>query len=148
MVIQRLQNLYLFLSAVLMAVFAYINVFYVNAPESSLSVSCLGIYDLNGIDLSPVSIVLAILAVVFPLLTILKFKILKLQKSLCSVCVVINLGLMAYLAVTAYVNYSEMTVSLNYTAVVLLVLAIVLDILARRGVMHDIKLLRDSDRIR
>ena len=33
MVIQRLQNLYLFLSAVLMTVFAYVNVFFVDVAN-------------------------------------------------------------------------------------------------------------------
>ena len=73
MVIQRLQNLYLFLSAVLMTVFAYVNVFFVESADLSLSVGCMGTYDVNGLSLSPISIVLAVLAVVLPLLTLSKF---------------------------------------------------------------------------
>ena len=73
MVIQRLQNLYLFLSAVLMTVFAYVNVFFVESADLSLSVGCMGTYHVNGLSLSPISIVLAVLTVVLPLLTLSKF---------------------------------------------------------------------------
>ena len=148
MVIQRLQNLYLFLSAVLMTVFAYINVFFVESADLSLSVGCMGTYDVNGLSLSPISIVLAVLAVVLPLLTLSKFKLLKLQKSLCAVCLVAKLGLIAYLAITIFGQYSASSVAVNYVAVALIAAAAVLDLLARRGIAHDIKLLRDSDRIR
>ena len=148
MVIQRLQNLYLFLSAVMMAILASVNVFFVETADTTLSVSCLGTYDVNGIALSPVSIVLTVLAVILPLLTLSKFKLLKLQKSLCAVCIVAELGLIAFLAITVYSQYETSSVSVNYIAVALFAIAVVLDLLARRGIAHDIKLLRDSDRIR
>lgn len=127
MVIQRLQNLYLLLSAIIVTVCV--------CSLSSMSV---------------VALILGILAAVLPLVTIAKFKNLKLQKSLTVVCLISKLGWVAYMLINAYVkNAIANFAGIEYYLIgVAILVSMILDVLAHRGIKHDMKLLNDSYRLR
>ncbi len=127
MVIQRLQNLYLLLSAIIVTVCV--------CSLSSMSV---------------VALILGILAAVLPLVTIAKFKNLKLQKSLTLVCLISKLGWVAYMLINAYVENASANIDSTrcYVVMAAILVSMILDFLAHRGIKHDIKLLNDSYRLR
>lgn len=151
MVIQRLQNLYMLLSAIIAGMFAFITLFEITLPSGvSAEISCLGIAANaeSGLTLWPISITLAVLAIAFPVITIAKFKSLKSQKSLCAMTIVIHLGLAAYMAIATYQGFAEAAISPVYSNLALIVIVLILDFMALKGIKHDIKLLSDSNRIR
>ncbi len=127
MVIQRLQNLYLLLSAIIVSVCAY-----------ALS------------SVSTVALILGILAAILPLATIAQFKNLKLQKALTLVCLFAKVGWVAYMIINAYVeNTTACACGFGvYALAASILVAMILDVMAHKGIKHDMKLLNDSYRLR
>lgn len=149
MVIQRLQNLYLMIAAILIAVYAFISSLIVKAGEMVYAFDCIKVASQEGVKYLPVSMILAVLTFALIVISIAKFKDLKIQKSAVYRSTLICAALVAYMVVNAYLVADAMGASLSFTwAIALPVVAIVLQYLAVKGIKHDIKLLSDSDRIR
>ena len=89
-----------------------------------------------------VSVLCALLAVV----TIFKYRTLKLQRRLCLIGAGITAALLASLLIVVC-NIECDTMSLGWSNV-LPVVAIVANVLAYRGITHDLKILSSYDRIR
>lgn len=150
MVIQRLQTLYLLIATVLMVVFAFCPSVIIQSggPEYALGVLKTGVAGATHPDLLMSTV--TGLVVLLSLITIFKFKNLKLQLKLCSInaaLTVVVLLISAILALTLRGKAGVGTVSFTlYNA--LPVLAVVMQILAYRGIRHDKKLLSSSERLR
>lgn len=152
MVIQRLQNLYLFLSAVLLLIFAFTTSVIVEVGTKIVTFNCIkmcGIPD-RGETYVPISIVLVALSVILSVLAIAKFKDLKVQKSVTLRTMFCVVALVAYIFINVSVIADTHSVlSIKPTFVMCLpLLALILQFMALNGIKNDIKLLRDSDHIR
>ena len=152
MVIQRLQNLYLFVSAVLLLFFAFINSVIVEIGAKTVSFSCIkmSVMPDGGETFIPISIVLVALSVILSVLAIAKYKDLKVQKSvtLRSMLCVVALVVYIFINVSVVAEAHSVTAFKPTVAICMPLLAFVLQIMAVRGIKSDIKLLRDSDHIR
>lgn len=151
MVIQRLQNLYLLVAALLVTMYAFMESVIIKVGASVYSIDCLkmSIAPEGLMSCRPVSMVLTILSVLLIVLSIAKFKDLKAQKGSVRISVLINMALVAYVYLNASVMAKELGGELACSWVAVLpIAAIVLQFMAFRAVKRDIKLLSDSDRIR
>ena len=152
MVIQRLQNLYLFLSAVLLLIFAFTTSVIVEVGTKIVTFSCIkmcGIPD-GGETYVPISIVLVALSVILSVLAIAKFKDLKVQKSVTLRTMFCVVALVAYIFINVSViadTHSVLSIKPTFLRCLPL-LALILQFMALNGIKRDIKLLRDSDHIR
>lgn len=157
MVIQRLQNLYLFLSAVCVAIFALTTPATVATADGIMLVSAKGLTmtlpDGPALQphLMPSLIAITIVCAAFILLTIAKYKTLKKQKFYAGICVALTAALAAALAAVVYTLTNGFqdghTVALRWSAMLPL-LAIVLQAMAIAGIKKDIKILSGYDRLR
>lgn len=133
MVIQRIQTLWLFIALVLMAIIGIQPIATDGATEIFLSDA-------------PVLLVVDILVCVMLIISIFTFKNLGLQKKITILSVVLMAALACgggfYLFRTAPAATPELV-----GGVVFLVLALVFALFAYRGMTHDQKLLRNSDRL-
>lgn len=140
MVLQRWQTVHLFFAAVMMIVFIFLPVFsfpVAGGGVFTMSASC-------GQIGNCILLILDVLVVLLLLVTIFKFRDLKLQQQLCSISMLIMVSLMAYIGYLAYWQQSA-----SFTLwVALPVLALLLTWWARRCIKSDRKLLSDSARIR
>lgn len=100
-----------------------------------------------GVQDSITLLVLGLLATILPLLGIFMYKNLRRQKQVCALS-----ALMAVLCLGFVVAWSFMgpdpESSVALLAPCLMAVSAIFDILARRGIIHDEKLLRAADRIR
>ncbi|MBQ7690638.1 MAG: DUF4293 domain-containing protein [Muribaculaceae bacterium] len=142
MVIQRIQSLYLLIAAVLMGVFTFLPVFDTVVDGANLSIGALTTCGIAR--QSWVLLCLDVVIVALSAITIFKFKNLKFQARLCAVLMALILGLLATIAVMFF----GLAAADMHWAIALPLLALVLVFLARRGILHDRKLLSDSERIR
>ncbi len=136
--IQRMQSLYLLVAAALMGVFCISDWGVINAEE--------GISHIVPSDY-PVFLTINILIAVLLLLAIFMFRNTRRQKTV----TLVSMLLMVASGVTGgFIIYSgNEGATLEWTGgVIMLVGALVFAICALRGIRHDEKLLRDSDRIR
>ncbi len=158
MVIQRWQSVYLFIATVLMAVYAFlpIAVFFVGNESyefTTLGVECINAPEEVGYEIAIVTwplFVVEMLVAAISLITIFKFKKLRLQKTLCAICIIMALALIVSLAIMAYnitmiQGYSGMRF---YMANCLPLLCVILYAMAMHGISKDQKVLRSYDRIR
>ncbi len=92
-------------------------------------------------------LVIGILAAALPLIGIFMFRNLRLQKRICSLSSLMALFSIVYIILLSYLGpYHEGEICI--WAPVCMVVSAILDIAARRGIIHDEKLLRSADRIR
>lgn len=150
MVIQRWQSVYLLIAAILMACYAFFPIAGTDSIELSLS-GYVSSDVSNAVDADVLQEVLmwpflslTILISALSLVSIFKFKNLKLQKTLCSVCIVLTVVLMASLVVLLY-GQTDMNF---YYSNLLPLLAVVAYVLAIRGISKDQKTLSSYDRLR
>lgn len=147
MVLQRLQSLYLLLAVIFLGVFQFSTSVSFVAGQSEYLIGPLD-FGING-SATPnyVLCVLNVLTAVLACITIFKYRDLKLQIKLCSICILLVLAQVVSIAVLAYQakNYGEVHISLSN---VWLALSFVLMFLARRGVANDKKVLHDSESFR
>ena len=149
MVIQRLQNLYLMIAAILIAVYAFTASVMAKVGETVYSFDCIRQISQEGVKYLPVSLVLAILAFALVIVSIVKYDDLKTQKSAVCRSLLICMALLVYVCVNAYFTADAIGASLSFTwAIAMPIVVIVLHLMAVKGIKHDIKLLSDSDRIR
>ncbi|MGM9803366.1 MAG: DUF4293 family protein [Muribaculaceae bacterium] len=151
MVIQRLQNLYLLVSVILMVIFSLATYAVVETADAVYEMNCYQMtkFQSGESSLTLVSLVLALLAILLPIVSICKYKDLKAQKTAVGISSFISFVLMAYLCVNTYVFAGNVSGTVEpFFTVILPIAAFVLELMARRGIKHDIKLLSDSDRLR
>lgn len=140
MVIQRKQSLFLLIAAILMGVFAFMPSL-IDANGTAM----LGGYS-KGVDLIP--FILSCLVALLSLITIFKFKNLRLQKILCVVNIILIISTLVTICSIALMHKnSDLLGSVTYYNV-LPILAIVFLLLAHKGISHDQRLLSGSGRIR
>ena len=141
MVIQRIQTLYLLIATVLMGIFAFMPALEVSADSVVNAIS--------AITPDYTMLTLVCLNIVVMIITIFKFKDLKAQMRLCKVCMLLTVTLIAVVCALWVLNTGDDTVKCVATYWnLLLPAALVLEILAHKGMSHDRKLLSDSRRIR
>ena len=140
MVIQRWQSVYLLIAAILMACYASLS----GCEYVSSDVSNVVDADVLQEVLMWPFLSLTILISALSLVSIFKFKNLKLQKTLCSVCIVLTVVLMASLVVLLY---GQTDINFYYSNLLPL-LAVVAYVLAIRGISKDQKTLSSYDRLR
>lgn len=141
MQIQRIQSVYLFLAAVAMAVFAFLPAISFVNDAGAQSIGALTLCGTTHV--MPLLLCLDALIVVLLLITLFKYRNLSFQLKLCKVNLLLIFTLLATIGIMVYMQKGQLGWSL-----VLPFVAIVLVILAHKGIKHDKKLLSDSDRIR
>jgi len=137
MVIQRIQTLYLLLSAVFMTVFLFVPYGYIAGDEGVMTA-------LDGLS-GPATVIPAAVAILLSLLAIFLFKAPSSQKLFVILSALVSLAVAA-LAVYVVVSGSD-AASWGFGGA-FPVLAIVCDVAALRGIRHDERLLRSYDRLR
>ena len=150
MVIQRLQNLYLLISSILFAVLAFVPCASVITGEHTINIGSM--WSENLLECSQLSYVISILlglAFFMPLLTISKFHNLKFQKNLCGISIMITLALILLVLICTFniASYFNGSIAIN-SSISLPLVALILEIMALRGIKADRKLLSDSSRLR
>lgn len=136
--IQRVQSVYLFVGAVLLAIYAFMPAVIDASGAPLLSASMCPLDALSGSLLT-----LLALIVVLALVAIFKFKNLRLQHRLCKISVLLTLALLVSVGISAY--YMAGRPAWHN---MLPVAALICFALASKGVAHDRKLLSDSSRLR
>lgn len=140
MVIQRIQSLYLLISAVLMALVCFVVPIAHGIDAEGMPVT-VHIY-----DMSPVMIINLLTAVLL-LIAIFLYRNLNLQIKVTRICVVLILISAAIEGVALYSQISELEVSWLGSGI-MLGCALVLSFLALRSIISDKKLLSSYDRLR
>ncbi len=148
MVLQRLQSLYLLIAAILLGIFTFTTSTTISTPENEIIVGAFASGDTQSTAPNFVLCLLNALTVILAIITIFKYKNLKLQLKLCSICILLTIVTaisIAILSFQAMTDGSQIHVTLNniYPA-----LAIVFFYMARRGVAHDKKVIHDSESFR
>ena len=145
MQIQRIQSVYLFLAAIVMAVFTFLPVIGLTTAKG---VETLGALEVCGIT-TPMLLLLCldVLIVVLLFITLFKFRNLSFQMILCKVNILLIVSLLLSLAITAFMDREQAEVSICWT-IALPFVAMALVMLAHKGISHDKKLLSSSDRLR
>lgn len=139
MVIQRIQSVYLLLVAILMGVYSFMDVAMVETTENVKA-------SLSLWNASTVSFILSVLVTILSLITIFKFKHLKLQITLCSINILL---IVAQVAVLIGVLMSGVYVSSNmFLANCMPVIAVIFLFLSISAIVKDKKLLSSYDRLR
>ncbi|MGM9859316.1 MAG: DUF4293 family protein [Muribaculaceae bacterium] len=133
MVIQRIQTLWLLISAILLAVFAFTT--FGTAGDASLCACQV-----------PAVMVIALATAALTLVDIFLFKNLNLQIRVAQMCILLVVATVATALISIYVTFEG---SANWVGgVTLPILAGVLCFLAVKGMKHDRSLLHSSDRLR
>lgn len=140
MVLQRWQSVFLLIAAIVMGFYTFSTIATLTVAGVASEVSMLGGSMMWGFMV--VSVLCALLAVV----TIFKYRTLKLQRRLCLIGAGVTAALLASLLIVVC-NIECDTMSLGWSNVLPLV-AIVANVLAYRGITHDMKILSSYDRIR
>lgn len=140
MVIQRIQSLWLLIAAVVMGVFPFVNFGTGYLEGEVLNLCPIGDYMMT--------LVTGVLAAVLYLIDIFLYNNFKLQKSVLAIAQlmsVVTAGLVIYYNLAASSNGWAVT---WVTGCYLLIVALVMGMMARRGIVHDEKLLKSADRLR
>ncbi len=141
MVIQRKQSLFLLIAAILMGIYAFMPLLMNSRGESFFG--GMSFEGMNG-----VVFILNCLVALLAFITIFKFKSLRFQKKLCVINIILIIASMTTLCGVALMQEDcDLIGSLTYYNV-LPIVAIVLLLLAHKGISHDQKLLKGSSRIR
>ena len=149
MVLQRLQSLYLLIAAILMSIFGFSTPATVTAGKNVVSITAIPECCAQSAMSNYVLIVLIALTAILALVAIFKYKNLKLQLQLCSVCMLITLVIGVVIGILTYLAIPEghWECSVEWSSL-LLVAAFIFFFMARRGVAHDKKVIHDSESFR
>ncbi|MGM9869565.1 MAG: DUF4293 family protein [Sodaliphilus sp.] len=149
MVLQRLQSLYLLIAAILLGIFAFSTPVSVSTATAVTPITAIGACCCNCASANYVLLVLIALTAILAFITIFKYKNLKLQLQLCSVCMLLTLVIGLVIGILAYQAIPEgnWECSVEWSSL-LLVGSFVLLWMARRGVAHDKKVIHDSESFR
>ena len=148
MVIQRLQNLYLLLAAIMMAIFVFAPVMNVTSDAGLFTLSALS----TGIVCNPMQphwllLCLDVLIVVMLVATLFKFKDLRLQMKLCKVDITLLVALILSIFVMWFLQRGH-GIAVMSLWMLLPFAATVLTMMADGCIKKDRKLLSDSERLR
>lgn len=136
MVIQRIQTLYLFVAAVLMAVFCFLP-YATGAEPNYLSYNVADTHTL---------LVLGILDAVLLAIDIFLYKTLKLQIRVATICaVLVALTALMSIVITARIDGASLNI---WGGIVVPAIALASTWMALRGMNHDRRLLSSADRLR
>lgn len=145
MQIQRIQSVYLFLATILMVIFIFLPVI---GLINDNGLSAMGAVTVGTIQHAmPLLLCLDALVAILLFITIFKYRNLSQQMKLCKVNILLIISLLAYIFITAYMQKGE-SIAVIQWSIALPFVAIVLTMLALKGIKHDKKLLSDSERIR
>ena len=145
MQIQRIQSVYLFLAAVLMVIFIFLPVI---GLINDNGLSAMGAVAVGAVQHTmPLLLCLDVLVALLLIITIFKYRNLSLQMKLCNVNVLLIVTLLAYIFITTYMQKGQSIATIQWS-IALPFVAMVLTMLAHKGIKHDKKLLSDSERIR
>ncbi len=136
MVINRIQSVYLLLSAIVMGLYCTV-----------VPLGRVGGVSVYGFDLIPV-LVMALLTIVVTLVDIFLFKNLKLQMTVCRVCMWLIVGTLGTFSVIYYRGLDAFALSDMTLSVAAPVVAYILLMLAAKGMRRDHKTLTDYDHFR
>ncbi|MBQ9217703.1 MAG: DUF4293 domain-containing protein [Muribaculaceae bacterium] len=145
MVLQRWQSVFLFLAAIAMAVFTFMPVMGLIADDGNISLSALGCGE-NGVC-SYLLLTLDCLIVVMLLVTIFKYRDLKLQQRLCKVNILLIVALIMTIAVMWLMQRGQ-AIAVLTPWVALPFVALFFTMWGSGRIKADRKLLSDSERIR
>ena len=141
MVLQRWQSVFLLLAAIAMAVFTFMPVMGLATDNGVVTFSALGC-DQEGVS-SMVLLVLDCLSVILLLVTIFKYRDLKLQQRLCKVNILLLVAIIAFIVVMWLMQRGQVK-----PWIVLPFVALFFTMWASGRIKADRKLLSDSERIR
>lgn len=145
MVLQRIQTLYLLIAAIMMAVFTFLPVIQLTNDSGIFLV---GAVTTCGINISSlILLALDLLIVVLAVITIFLYKNLKLQIKLAGILILLVVALLGTVAVMAIMQ-KGISIAILQWPIAFPFLALVMIMLAQKGMKHDKKLLSDSERIR
>ena len=152
--IQRIQSVYLFIVAAVMALPSFIPIARIVTPEKSIfnfytyGVEQTGTNEALTVYFWPL-LVLSILSIGVPLVTIFLYKKQFLQFRLCVVEIVLLLGnlFLMWYHIQQFEGHVQAEVSYKFSFI-LPVACVILVYLAIRGILKDINLLKSYDRIR
>jgi len=156
--IQRLQSLYLAIAAAAIAIaFFFPIITYINDAQIWLEIYLKGIKDnsspqlgINGSMLLPLQ-VMAVLSIILAVTAIFLFKNRKSQMKLVRlgiVLVLVEIALIFFYYANMLAKVSSTVPDFNHAGIYLLLVALVMFVLANRGIMKDDKLVRAADRLR
>ncbi|MDP4221705.1 MAG: DUF4293 domain-containing protein [Bacteroidota bacterium] len=154
--IQRIQSVYLFLTALVAALFLRGSILtFNNNSGAGIMLNTSGIYQLKGTDTlhldsnpAPVGVIIALI-IAISVAAIFLYRKRKLQMKLTIaliILVLVFIGALVYCAVSVVNNYHA-GISLNYKMFLPIVM-IILAVLAYRGIKKDEELVRSYDRLR
>lgn len=156
--IQRIQSLFMLLSAIVSGLLFFIPLTIISYGEGSISLYTYAVKNqvvagVFGSSFTLPLIILAALGVIIPVFAMLKYKKRKLQINMNRINILIN-AVFVLLAILYYVPKIEGAFDMVnvetvvYVGAVLPVLSMVFSLLAIRGVKKDIDLLNSVDRLR
>lgn len=151
--IQRIQSLYLLLTAILMGILCFLpyGEFLKGSYVYELSVWGISTTGEAGEIIAattPMGI-LAVLSTLLPFVTIFLYKFRYLQARLCIVEIVLLLGMLIYLGMYIYRGWSTVADKFVFSVIDLFpLLGILFSYLAYKGIIRDITLVKSLDRIR
>ena len=145
MVLQRWQSVFLFLAAIAMAVFTFMPVMGLVTDNGTVTLSALGCNE-DGIS-STVLLVLDCQIVILSLVTIFKYRDLKLQQRLCKINILLLIALIAVI-MTMWLMQRGQAIAVLEPWIALPFVALFFTLWASGRIKADRKLLSDSERIR
>ncbi len=145
MVLQRWQSVFLFLAAIAMAVFTFMPVMGLVTDNGTVTLSALGCNE-DGIS-STVLLVLDCLIVILSLVTIFKYRDLKLQQRLCKINILLLIALIVVI-MTMWLMQRGQAIAVLKPWTALPFVALFFTMWASGRIKADRKLLSDSERIR
>ena len=140
MVIQRIQSVYLLIVTILMAIYSFSDVALVKTIVETFE-------KISLFDVSIISFILSMLISILSLITIFKYKSMKLQIALCSINIMLILTQFVVMIIDAFgltVGQFDQFLLSNC----LPLLSIVFLVLSISSIKRDMKLLSSYDRIR
>ena len=147
MVLQRWQSVYLLIAAIALGLATFMPVFdIVRLDKSVLPV------DMQSLESAAMPggyayFILLALSALLSLITIFKYKNLKLQKTLCSVNMLLIIG--AYITIAVCANFTAaIEIARWQMASLLPAFALVCTFLAKNRIIHDDRLIHAADRLR
>ena len=151
--IQRIQSFYLFLIALLMLAMLFVPFANFNNETSAYIFKAMGVYTPNNpptlVYASWSLFVLLILTVILPVITIFKYKKRILQMRLCLLNGVLIVAFYGVFFIYWWLLSRDLSVSTTFKATLAMpAVALILDYMAGRCILHDELLVRSESRIR
>lgn len=150
MVLQRWQTVYLFIATVMLGLSTFLPVFDVTQSDGMIKGLSLPAMASGAMpELAPAFLyfILTGLSTILSIIAIAKFKRLKMQKTLCSVVMLLIIA--AYVVIGLAYHYISADYMLSWSLMSLApAFALICVLLAKMRIAHDYKLLHDADRLR